>query len=60
MSQQPWIQNATLRDNILFDSQYVHKKYKAVMEACALNADLKTLPGADFTEIGEKVRFYKK
>ena len=57
--QRPWIQNATLRNNILFDSPYVHKTYKAVMEACALNSDLKTLPVGDFTEIGQKVTVCK-
>ena len=55
VAQEPWIQNATLRDNILFGSPYNHRKYKRVIDACALKADLESLPGGDFTEIGEKV-----
>ncbi|KAM9848054.1 ATP-binding cassette sub-family C member 2 [Aulostomus maculatus] len=52
--QQAWIQNATLRDNILFGSPYETKKFKEVIEACALDPDLKLLSGGDLTEIGEK------
>lgn len=54
--QQAWIQNATLRDNILFGEPYNEQKYCCVLEACALTADLEVLPGGDMTEIGEKVR----
>uniref|UniRef100_A0A8C2CY29 ABC-type glutathione-S-conjugate transporter n=1 Tax=Cyprinus carpio TaxID=7962 RepID=A0A8C2CY29_CYPCA len=52
--QQAWIQNATLRDNILFGRPYVEQKYRCVLEACALTPDLEVLPGGDQTEIGEK------
>ncbi|XP_040924346.1 ATP-binding cassette sub-family C member 3 isoform X5 [Betta splendens] len=52
--QQAWIQNATLRDNILFGKPYNEKKYRCVLEACALTPDLEVLPGGDMTEIGEK------
>ncbi|XP_056627065.1 ATP-binding cassette sub-family C member 3 isoform X2 [Triplophysa dalaica] len=52
--QQAWIQNATLRDNILFGKPYVEKKYQCVLEACSLTPDLEVLPGGDLTEIGEK------
>lgn len=54
--QQAWIQNATLRDNILFGQLYNEQKYCCVLEACALTPDLEVLPGGDMTEIGEKVR----
>lgn len=54
--QQAWIQNATLRDNILFGRPYVEEKYRRVMDACALTPDLEILPGGDQTEIGEKVQ----
>lgn len=53
--QQAWIQNATLRDNILFGKAYNEQKYRCVLEACALTPDLEVLPGGDMTEIGEKV-----
>ncbi|MBN3310800.1 MRP3 protein, partial [Amia calva] len=52
--QQAWIQNATLRDNILFGLPYNEQKYRCVLEACALVTDLEVLPGGDQTEIGEK------
>ncbi|KAJ8413727.1 hypothetical protein AAFF_G00082340 [Aldrovandia affinis] len=52
--QQAWIQNATLRDNILFGNPYNEQKYRCVLENCALMPDLEVLPGGDQTEIGEK------
>uniref|UniRef100_A0A3P9KLK6 ATP-binding cassette, sub-family C (CFTR/MRP), member 3 n=1 Tax=Oryzias latipes TaxID=8090 RepID=A0A3P9KLK6_ORYLA len=52
--QQAWIQNATLRDNILFGNAYNEQKYCSVLDACALTQDLEVLPGGDQTEIGEK------
>lgn len=54
--QQAWIQNATLRDNILFGRPYEKEKYNRVLDACALTPDLAVLPGGDQTEIGEKVQ----
>lgn len=53
--QQAWIQNATLKDNILFGSDSNDQKFKAVVKACALQPDLELLPGGAQTEIGEKV-----
>lgn len=55
MAQQAWIQNATLRDNVLFGKAYDEQLYDKVIHACALKADLDMLPGGDQTEIGEKV-----
>ena len=52
--QQAWIQNATLKDNILFGKDLDQKKYRRVIKACALKQDLLTLAGGDSTEIGEK------
>ncbi|XP_066442933.1 ATP-binding cassette sub-family C member 3 [Eleutherodactylus coqui] len=52
--QQAWIQNSTLKDNILFGRAENEKNYKKVLEACALLTDLEVLPGGDQTEIGEK------
>ncbi|CAH1105172.1 unnamed protein product [Psylliodes chrysocephalus] len=54
VSQQAWIQNATLRDNILFGKSYDKALYNDVVEACALKPDLDMLPAGDQTEIGEK------
>ncbi|KAF6122856.1 ATP binding cassette subfamily C member 1 [Phyllostomus discolor] len=52
--QQAWIQNHSLRENILFGRQLQERYYKAVIEACALLPDLEILPSGDRTEIGEK------
>ncbi|XP_014222082.1 multidrug resistance-associated protein 1 isoform X9 [Trichogramma pretiosum] len=54
VSQQAWIQNATLQDNILFGKPLDKALYHRVIEACALSPDLKMLPAGDQTEIGEK------
>lgn len=53
--QQAWIQNATVKDNILFGSDEDAQRFQTVVEACALQPDLKLLPGGALTEIGEKV-----
>ncbi|KAF1319126.1 Abc transporter c family member 5, partial [Globisporangium splendens] len=53
-SQQPWIQNMTIRDNILFGNHFDRQKYEAVIDACGLRTDLAQFPGGDLTEIGEK------
>ncbi|XP_036445135.1 multidrug resistance-associated protein 1 isoform X3 [Colossoma macropomum] len=52
--QQAWIQNATLRENIIFGQERKESWYQRVLEACALLPDLEILPGGDGTEIGEK------
>ncbi|GMF30484.1 unnamed protein product [Phytophthora lilii] len=53
-SQQPWIQNMTVRDNILFGHLLERKKYQNILDACALTSDLQSLPAGDLTEIGER------
>uniref|UniRef100_A0A668AGB7 Multidrug resistance-associated protein 1 n=1 Tax=Myripristis murdjan TaxID=586833 RepID=A0A668AGB7_9TELE len=52
--QQAWIQNATLKDNIVFGQERKESWYLRVVEACALLPDLEVLPAGDSTEIGEK------
>ena len=52
--QQAWMQNASVKDNILFGKQIDSIFYDNVIDACALKSDLKILPGGDSTEIGEK------
>ncbi|XP_043526933.1 multidrug resistance-associated protein 1 isoform X4 [Frieseomelitta varia] len=54
VSQQAWIQNASLQDNVLFGKSLHKSVYNRVIESCALNPDLKVLPAGDQTEIGEK------
>ncbi|GBM27210.1 Multidrug resistance-associated protein 1 [Araneus ventricosus] len=54
VSQQAWIQNATLRQNILFVKPMDREQYDLTLSRCCLKPDLKMLPGGDLTEIGEK------
>ena len=52
--QEPWIQNLSLRENVLFGAAYDAAWYARVLSACALDADLASLPAGDSTEIGER------
>ncbi|XP_025103128.1 LOW QUALITY PROTEIN: multidrug resistance-associated protein 1-like [Pomacea canaliculata] len=52
--QQAWIQNATIRDNVLFGKLFNLQRYQQVLRACALEPDLEILPAGDMTEIGER------
>ncbi|XP_045376795.2 multidrug resistance-associated protein 1-like isoform X2 [Camelus bactrianus] len=54
VSQQAWIQNCILQENILFGSVMQKQFYERVLEACALLPDLEQLPNGDQTEIGER------
>ncbi|CAG8039873.1 unnamed protein product [Penicillium nalgiovense] len=52
--QYAWIQNTTVRNNILFGKEYDETWYDQVIDACALTPDLEILPNGDQTEIGER------
>ncbi|KAG6857211.1 hypothetical protein H0H87_007630 [Tephrocybe sp. NHM501043] len=52
--QSAWIQNASLRENILFGQPFNEDRYWRVIEEACLLPDLQLLPNADLTEIGEK------
>jgi ABC-type bacteriocin/lantibiotic exporter with double-glycine peptidase domain len=54
VQQNAWIQNASLRDNILFGQHYEPKRYWQAVRDASLMADLEILPGGDQCEIGEK------
>ena len=53
VAQQAWIQNLTVRDNILFGNGFEPLNYENVIYNCALKSDLEILPNGDLTEIGE-------
>jgi ABC-type multidrug transport system fused ATPase/permease subunit len=57
-AQIPWIQNLTVRENILFcsdrDDPSLEARYTASLEQAALLPDLSILPAGDATEIGER------
>lgn len=52
--QSAWIQNATIRDNILFGQPWDEAKYWSVIARASLTRDLEILADGDLTEIGEK------
>ncbi|XP_009980167.1 PREDICTED: multidrug resistance-associated protein 1-like, partial [Tauraco erythrolophus] len=54
VSQQAWIQNGSLQENILFGANLNRPYYELVLESCALLPDLEQLPNGDQTEIGER------
>ncbi|CAD8052568.1 unnamed protein product [Paramecium sonneborni] len=54
VSQKSWIQNATLKDNILFGLPYDETKYQDAIKYSCLEQDIKTLDKGEFTMIGEK------
>ncbi|KAI1329740.1 multidrug resistance-associated protein [Xylariaceae sp. FL0255] len=52
-SQSPWLQNETVRQNILFHSEFERVRYDRVVEACGLSIDMDEFPDRDETEVGE-------
>ncbi|CAG8641115.1 2327_t:CDS:2, partial [Scutellospora calospora] len=54
VAQQAWLQNASIRDNILFGLPYNESRYNQVINECALEKDFQIFEDGDMTEIGEK------
>ncbi|KAJ2088988.1 hypothetical protein IW138_003829 [Coemansia sp. RSA 986] len=54
VSQEAWLRNATIRENILFGEPYNQERYEEVLRVCAMKPDLRILPAGDLTEIGER------
>lgn len=54
VSQQAWILNRSLRENILFGDDFDSERYERALSATALAKDLALLPDGDNTEIGER------
>jgi len=53
-SQLPWIQNMTVRDNILCGESYDEDRYAAAVEACDMSDDMRSFADGDETEIGQR------
>ncbi|KAM9660359.1 ATP-binding cassette sub-family C member 8 isoform 2-T2 [Trichechus inunguis] len=53
-SQKPWLLNATVEENITFESPFNKQRYKMVIKACSLQPDIDILPHGDQTQIGER------
>lgn len=52
VAQMPWIENGTIRDNILFGLPYNPTRYRKVLFASALEKDLDMFPDKEMTDIG--------
>lgn len=52
VAQIPWIENATIKENIIFGLPFDEYRYNKTLEVCALPKDLKMLPDGENTEIG--------
>jgi len=53
VSQEAWIQNRTIKENILFGRPMDQAFYRKVIQSCALEDDFWILPEGDSTMIGE-------
>ncbi|KAH9019338.1 hypothetical protein EDB83DRAFT_2508436 [Lactarius deliciosus] len=53
-AQESWVQNETIRDNILFGAAYDEERYNKVIYQCSLQHDLSLFDAGDKTEVGEK------
>jgi ABC-type multidrug transport system fused ATPase/permease subunit len=53
-AQQAWLVNGTVKENIVFASEWDAKRYKDVIIACSLQRDLEILDAGDQTLVGEK------
>ncbi|KAI0900117.1 abc transporter [Annulohypoxylon nitens] len=52
--QTAWLQNNTIRQNILFFTPYDERRYKQILYACDLIEDISQLPLGDLTHVGEQ------
>lgn len=52
VAQIPWIENASIKNNILFGLPLDTGRYKKVISCCALEKDLQMFPDGDQTDIG--------
>ncbi|KAG8779614.1 hypothetical protein FRC12_024032 [Ceratobasidium sp. 428] len=53
-AQEAWVHSGSIRDNILFGSEYDEERYNAVLSQCALQQDLLLFSDADKTEVSER------
>ncbi|KAF9117765.1 Multidrug resistance-associated protein 1, partial [Mortierella sp. 14UC] len=52
--QEAWLNNLTLRENIVFGKDYDEERYNTTVKVCALERDLTLLAHGDQTEIAER------
>lgn len=54
VAQQPWVMNASVKENIVFGHRWDPTFYEKTVKACALTEDFAQLPDGDSTEVGER------
>ena len=54
VSQESWVFNANVKQNIIFDKQYNKKRFREVVSVCAMERDLQSLPFREKTLVGER------
>jgi ABC-type multidrug transport system fused ATPase/permease subunit len=59
-SQVPFLINGSLRQNIIFGAPEDEARFRSVIQACSLQADLELLEDGEWTEIGEKGGFIQQ
>lgn len=52
VSQPPWIDDCSVRENIVFGYDFDKERYDQVLRACALDRDLDSLSNGDLTKAG--------
>ncbi|KAL5338006.1 hypothetical protein BJX70DRAFT_399102 [Aspergillus crustosus] len=52
VAQNPWMENASIKENILFGLPYDRKRYRQTLFASGLEKDMAILPDGDLTDIG--------
>ncbi|EJC98975.1 multidrug resistance-associated ABC transporter [Fomitiporia mediterranea MF3/22] len=53
-AQESWVQNDTVRENILTGAPYDEERFKKVLYQCGLERDLGLFEAGDLTEVGER------
>ncbi|XP_055536617.1 probable multidrug resistance-associated protein lethal(2)03659 isoform X2 [Wyeomyia smithii] len=53
-SQEPWLFEGSVKNNIVFIENFNEKRYREVVKVCALERDFQLLPQGDETIVGER------
>ncbi|KAF9001810.1 hypothetical protein BDZ89DRAFT_1146638 [Hymenopellis radicata] len=53
-AQESWVQNETIKANIIFGAPFDEERYKQVIYQCGLERDISLFDAGDETEVGEK------
>ncbi|GFY48387.1 hypothetical protein TNIN_211863 [Trichonephila inaurata madagascariensis] len=53
-SQEPWVFGGSVKQNVIFGSNFDENRYKTVLNVCALDKDIELFPYGDQTAVGER------